>query len=203
MTTSGPRSATIRAVVVAADRPVAPDDRRDPRVRVAISAAAFGLVRLVHSNLVDRIEETNQQQLDSSQAADRSRRARPEAHPTICFDARGPHARLLPEALPGRKATTRTAQRQVRLDRRPHHARRAAVDRGGEPHRRLRHEHAAVRGARHDRARRVRSVVLRRARAQAGRGDPPAGRGRSPAPPSTGACPSPTPTTRSAASPAR
>jgi signal transduction histidine kinase len=31
---------------------------------ITISAAAFGLVRLVHNNLVDRIEETNQSQLD-------------------------------------------------------------------------------------------------------------------------------------------
>jgi signal transduction histidine kinase len=35
---------------------------------VTISLAAFGLVRLVHNNLVDRIEETNQQQLDYLQA---------------------------------------------------------------------------------------------------------------------------------------
>src|SRR5690349_10125716 len=31
---------------------------------VTISLAAFGLVRLVHNNLVDRIQETNQAQLD-------------------------------------------------------------------------------------------------------------------------------------------
>jgi signal transduction histidine kinase len=36
---------------------------------ITISAAAFGLVRLVHDNLVDRIEETNQSQLDELQAA--------------------------------------------------------------------------------------------------------------------------------------
>jgi signal transduction histidine kinase len=36
---------------------------------LAISAAAFGLVRLVHNNLVDRIQETNQTQLDELQAA--------------------------------------------------------------------------------------------------------------------------------------
>ena len=35
---------------------------------VTISLAAFGLVRLVHNNLVDRIEETNQQQLDYLQS---------------------------------------------------------------------------------------------------------------------------------------
>jgi signal transduction histidine kinase len=34
---------------------------------ITISAAAFGLVRLVHNELVDRIEETNQQQLDALQ----------------------------------------------------------------------------------------------------------------------------------------
>jgi signal transduction histidine kinase len=36
---------------------------------IAFSAAAFGLVRVVHNNLVDRIGETNQQQLDSLQAS--------------------------------------------------------------------------------------------------------------------------------------
>jgi signal transduction histidine kinase len=36
---------------------------------ITISAAAFGLVRLVHSNLVDRIQETNQRQLDDLKAA--------------------------------------------------------------------------------------------------------------------------------------
>jgi len=36
---------------------------------ITISVAAFGLVRLVHNNLVDRIEETNQKQLDELQAA--------------------------------------------------------------------------------------------------------------------------------------
>ncbi len=34
---------------------------------ITISAAAFGLVRLVHNDLVDRIEETNQAQLDALQ----------------------------------------------------------------------------------------------------------------------------------------
>ena len=33
---------------------------------ITISAAAFGLVRLVRTNFVDRIEETNQQQLDDA-----------------------------------------------------------------------------------------------------------------------------------------
>jgi signal transduction histidine kinase len=36
---------------------------------LTISAAAFGLVRLVHNDLVDRIQETNQKQLDQLQAA--------------------------------------------------------------------------------------------------------------------------------------
>jgi signal transduction histidine kinase len=36
---------------------------------IAISAAAFGLVRLVRTNLVDRIQETNAQQLDDLAAA--------------------------------------------------------------------------------------------------------------------------------------
>jgi signal transduction histidine kinase len=36
---------------------------------VTISLAAFGLVRLVHNDLLDKIEDTNQQQLDDLQAA--------------------------------------------------------------------------------------------------------------------------------------
>jgi signal transduction histidine kinase len=36
---------------------------------IAISAAAIGLVRLVHNHLIDRIEATNQQSLDELQAA--------------------------------------------------------------------------------------------------------------------------------------
>ncbi|HEY3673868.1 MAG TPA: HAMP domain-containing sensor histidine kinase [Acidimicrobiia bacterium] len=36
---------------------------------LTLSAAAFGLVRVVHTNLVDRIEETNQTQLDELAAA--------------------------------------------------------------------------------------------------------------------------------------
>jgi signal transduction histidine kinase len=39
---------------------------------VAFSAAAFGLVRVIHDNLVDRIGETNQQQLDALQSAIRN-----------------------------------------------------------------------------------------------------------------------------------
>lgn len=35
---------------------------------IAMSAAAFGLVKVVHNNLVDRIEHTNQAQLDALQA---------------------------------------------------------------------------------------------------------------------------------------
>jgi signal transduction histidine kinase len=35
---------------------------------ITITLAGFGLVRLVHNNLVDRIQETNQQQLDALQA---------------------------------------------------------------------------------------------------------------------------------------
>jgi signal transduction histidine kinase len=36
---------------------------------ITLSAAAFGLVRLVHNNLIDRIQETNQHQLDELTAA--------------------------------------------------------------------------------------------------------------------------------------
>jgi signal transduction histidine kinase len=36
---------------------------------ITITAAAFGLVRIVHNNVVERIQETNQQQLDALQMA--------------------------------------------------------------------------------------------------------------------------------------
>ena len=39
---------------------------------IALSAAAFGLVQVAHNNLVDRIEHTNQAQLDALQAQRRT-----------------------------------------------------------------------------------------------------------------------------------
>jgi signal transduction histidine kinase len=46
---------------------------------IAISAAAFGVVRLVRTNLVDRIQETNSQQLDDLAAAVRQANLQPPA----------------------------------------------------------------------------------------------------------------------------
>jgi signal transduction histidine kinase len=53
---------------------------------IAFSAAAFGLVRVVHNNLVDRIGETNQQQLDELQTAVRQGNIAPppDAGPLLC-----------------------------------------------------------------------------------------------------------------------
>jgi signal transduction histidine kinase len=60
---------------------------------IAISAAAFGLVRLVRTNLVDRIQETNQQQLDDlTLAVNRGElQPPPEGGPIYCCipDAQG------------------------------------------------------------------------------------------------------------------
>jgi signal transduction histidine kinase len=58
---------------------------------ITLSAAAFGLVRLVHNNLIDRIEETNQQQLNELAAAINRGDLQPPSDPnTYCgFDFRG------------------------------------------------------------------------------------------------------------------
>jgi signal transduction histidine kinase len=58
---------------------------------IAISAAAFGLVRLVHNNLLDRIAETNQHQLNELAAAIERGDVQPPANPnTVCgYDFRG------------------------------------------------------------------------------------------------------------------
>ena len=56
---------------MAADRPVRLTLVATLVFAIAFSAAAFGLVRVVHNNLVDRIEETNQH------AAQRARRRDP------------------------------------------------------------------------------------------------------------------------------
>jgi signal transduction histidine kinase len=58
---------------------------------ITISLAAFGLVRLVHNNLVDRIEETNQQQLNELAAAvERGDVQQPSEANAVCgYDFRG------------------------------------------------------------------------------------------------------------------
>jgi signal transduction histidine kinase len=77
---------------------------------ITISLAAFGLVRLVHTNLVDRIQETNQAQLDALQAQiDRG-----ELNPTsqqVCFQQPG-RIPICQEQLPNR-GDYEEAQRQV------------------------------------------------------------------------------------------
>ena len=101
------------------------------------------------------------------------------------------------------EATTRSCARRVVRPHAARHARRRAVARRGRPHRRQRHRRADHR--RPDRS--SRSSPRSRGGSPAARCDPwrrsePRPR-RSPGPRSTVACPSPRPTTRSAASRAR
>jgi len=58
---------------------------------IAIGLAGFGLVRIVHNNLLDKIDETNQQQLDDLQAAvNRGELAQPTEANAVCgYDFRG------------------------------------------------------------------------------------------------------------------
>jgi signal transduction histidine kinase len=80
---------------------------------IAISAAAFGLVRLVHNSLVDRIEETNQQQLNELAAAVRRGDIHPpsDAARQACgFDLTG---QLVCYASPPRRDGYEAAQREI------------------------------------------------------------------------------------------
>src|SRR6185437_12902200 len=81
---------------------------------ITISAAAFGLVRIVHSNLLDRIEETNQNQLNALQAAVNRGDLQPPAdspNATCFMDERlGPVCRLVDPQRDGYE----TASREIR-----------------------------------------------------------------------------------------
>jgi signal transduction histidine kinase len=77
---------------------------------VTISLAAFGLVRLVHNNLVDRIQETNQTQLDYLQREVQSGALDPKPQ-QICLVQPG-RAAICQEQLPDR-GDFQEAQRQV------------------------------------------------------------------------------------------
>src|SRR6202023_3080734 len=57
---------------------------------IALSASAFGLVRVVHNNLVDRINETNQQQLYDLAVAVRNANIQPPPGPQRVVYAFGP-----------------------------------------------------------------------------------------------------------------
>jgi signal transduction histidine kinase len=81
---------------------------------IAISAAAFGLVRLVHTNLVDRIEETNQHQLSELAAAIQRGELQPpsDSGRDMCgidIDT----GRLVCFSSPPRRAGYDTAQREI------------------------------------------------------------------------------------------
>jgi signal transduction histidine kinase len=77
---------------------------------VTLSIAAFGLVRFVHNNLVDRIEETNQQQLDYLQAQVASGALDPKSQ-QVCFLQPG-RAPICQEQAPDQH-DVEEAQRQV------------------------------------------------------------------------------------------
>src|SRR5689334_13019403 len=80
---------------------------------VTISLAAFGLVRLVHNNLLDKIDQTNQSQLDRLQSAyDRGEfRPQSEANAFCGYDFRGQV--VCYPAPPSQRDGTEAAQREV------------------------------------------------------------------------------------------
>src|SRR5258708_6559811 len=77
---------------------------------VTISLAGFGLVRFVHNNLVDRIQETNQTQLDYLQRQVDSGELTPKSQ-QVCFLQPG-RTPICQEQPPGR-GDFAEAQRQV------------------------------------------------------------------------------------------
>jgi signal transduction histidine kinase len=77
---------------------------------ITISLAAFGLVRLVHNNLVDRIQETNQAQLDYLQRQVQSGALDPKPQ-QVCFLQPG-RPPICQEQFPNR-GDFQEAQRQV------------------------------------------------------------------------------------------
>src|SRR5262249_6982267 len=77
---------------------------------ITISLAAFGLVRLVHNNLVDRIQETNQAQLDALQRQINRGELTPKSQ-QVCFLQPG-RVPICQEQLPNR-GDYEEAQRQV------------------------------------------------------------------------------------------
>jgi signal transduction histidine kinase len=81
---------------------------------ITISAAAFGLVRIVHTNLIDRIQETNQQQLDELQAAVNRGDLQPptDRHVYCCIP--GPDGQLHYYTQRQTQAGVEAAQREVR-----------------------------------------------------------------------------------------
>ena len=83
---------------------------------ITISLAAFGLVRLVHNNLLDKIEATNQNQLDQLQAAvnrgDLSQPP-PDNGPVLCC-AVGPDGQLHYYRKIQPQADYQQAQREIR-----------------------------------------------------------------------------------------
>jgi hypothetical protein len=76
---------------------------------ITLSAAAFGLVRVVHTNLLDRIQETNQTQLDELQSAVRRGALQP---PPVreCYQVPGGY--LCSQAHPDRSGVE-AAQREI------------------------------------------------------------------------------------------
>ena len=141
---------------------------------ITISAAAFGLVRLVHSNLVDRIEETNQQQLDYLQAQIERGELDPDSHREHLLRRRRAACRC---AASGTRTRVTTRKPSAQVDSTAGRITLVAQQSTAAVNRTVDSVTNVLLFAvpRHDRPRRARSVVLRRTRAQAGRGDPPGG----------------------------
>jgi signal transduction histidine kinase len=82
---------------------------------ITISLAAFGIVRLVHNDLLDKISETNQSQLDQLQAAvDRGDVKPPEGSGAIYCCIRGPDGQLHYFQNTQPQADYEQAQREIR-----------------------------------------------------------------------------------------
>jgi signal transduction histidine kinase len=81
---------------------------------ITLSAAAFGLVRVVHTNLLDRIEETNQTQLDDLQAAVDRGDLEPPSDPNVYCCIPGPDGRLHYYKNRPSQGDVEAAQREIR-----------------------------------------------------------------------------------------
>ena len=172
---------------------------------IAISAAAFGLVRLVRTNLVDRIQETNAQQLDDLAAAVQQANLQPPSdHGRVyccVYDPNDGQPHLYTRQTP--RAGYEQSQREIQTTAGNITLVAQQSTGRGQPHRALGEHRAAVRSARAHRSRRARGVVLHRPSATPSGSDPSASGVDHAVPPSTVASPSRRPTTRSGGSRAR
>lgn len=80
---------------------------------ITLSIAAFGLVRLVHSSLIDRIEETNQAQLDELAAKVQNGDLQPPSDPNLYCCIPGPDGELHYFRQRPSQAGVEAAQREI------------------------------------------------------------------------------------------